>query len=115
MTEPPRPPYSPSPAPSLGEPQRRRPSRWDRALIIGLAIGVLVPLAAFGSTALLGLEPATAEIGSTVWAVVAFSGVVMTAFHRTRRLGVGVLLGFCALVVVGAGTCTVAIMGFGGG
>jgi hypothetical protein len=76
---------------------------------------VLLPLAAFGSTALLGFDARTAEIGSTVWAVVAFSGVVMTAFDRTRRMGVGVLLGFCALVIVGAGTCTVAFMGFVGG
>jgi len=72
-----------------------------------------VPLAAFLVVLWLGVGSTSAWVGSAVWGLVAFSGVLMMAFPRTRRAGLGVLLGFCALLVAGAGTCTAVVFGLG--
>ena len=82
--------------------------------MIGVAIGFLLPLAAFLVVAPAGFDSRYAWVGQTVWSAVAFTGVVMLAFDRTRRMGVGVLVGFCALLVVGAGMCTAVVVGSGG-
>src|SRR4051812_23895296 len=101
MTESPPPPFTPPPAPSLADLGPRPPSGLRGGLLIGVAIGALVPLAAFVVVARVGFDSAYVWVGQTVWAAVAFLGVLMLAFDRTRRIGVGVLLGFCALLVVG--------------
>jgi hypothetical protein len=72
-------------------------------------VGALVPLVAFVLPWLAGRSPESA-LGATVWSAVAFAGVLLTAFPRTHRLGVGILIGFAGLVVVGAGTCTAAFL-----
>ena len=76
-------------------------------------IGVLVPLLAFLLVAWLGVSSALAWMGPAIWGVVAFTGVLMMAFRRTRRIGVGILLGFSGLLVAGAGTCTAVVIGQG--
>jgi ABC-type transport system involved in multi-copper enzyme maturation permease subunit len=48
-------------------------------------------------------------LGSAVWSVVAFAGVALLFFERTRRVGVGMLLGFGCLLLIGAGACTVIL------
>ena len=86
------------------------PSR--RSLLLGGAIGFTIPMLAF----LLLPEteaPATWWLGSTVWSVVAFVGVALLFFERTRRVGVGMLLGFGCLLIVGAGACTVILIAVG--
>ena len=91
-------------------------ARSNRSLLIGATIGVVVPLVAFAPLWVVDLDSASASTsasaGATVWAATAFLGVLLTALERTRRYGVGVLLGFSALLVVGTGTCTVAVMAF---
>ena len=114
MTGLPPPPFTPPPAPPLEDPDPRPPARVRGGFAVGVAAGALVPLAAFLVVALVGFDTRYAWVGQTVWAVVAFIGVLMLAFDRTRRIGGGVLVGFCGLLVVGAGVCTAAVFGSGG-
>ncbi len=89
---------APAPPPvSRGNPARR-------PLLLGVAIGLLVPMVAF-----LALSAGMTywRLGSAVWSVVAFVGVALLFFERTRRVGVGMLLGFGCLLLTGAGACTV--------
>jgi len=83
-----------------------------RALLLGVAVGFVVPMLAF----LLLSETAAPDywwLGSAVWSVVAFVGVALLFFERTRRVGVGMLLGFGCLLLVGAGACTVILIAVG--
>ena len=114
MTGSPPPPFTPPPAPPLEDPDRRPPARARGGFAVGVAVGVLVPLVAFLVVAQVGLDFRYAWVGQTVWAAVAFAGVLMLAFDRTRRIGGGVLVGFCGLLVLGAGVCTAAVFGSGG-
>jgi hypothetical protein len=83
-----------------------------RTLLLAVAIGFVVPMLAF-----LMLPETEAPnswwLGSTVWSVVAFVGVALLFFERTRRVGLGMLLGFGCLLVVGAGACTVILIAGG--
>jgi len=84
----------------------------QRALLLGVAIGFVIPMLAF----LLLSETAAPDywwLGSSVWSVVAFVGVALLFFERTRRVGVGMLLGFGCLLLVGAGACTVLMFAVG--
>ena len=86
-----------------------------RDLLVGIGIGIAVPAVSF-LLVVLALDRAAGDgtiysVGSSVWGLVAFAGTVMIAFDRTRRLGLGILLGFSGLLVVGAGTCTAIVMG----
>lgn len=110
----PPPPFTPPPAPRLEDPDPRPPAQVRGGLLIGVAVGALVPLAAFLAVVRVGIDSRYAWVGQTVWAVVAFIGVLMLAFDRTRRIAGGVLVGFCGLLVVGAGVCTAAVFGSGG-
>lgn len=88
------------------------PRRSRRPLIVGVVLGVVLPLLGF-------LVPAFADpdyfgIGGALWAMTAFVGVLLMASERTRSYGLGVLMGFCGLVVVGAGVCTTLLVGTGG-
>ena len=89
-----------APPPISGGDQSRRP------LLLGVAIGFVIPMLAF-----LLLSGTVARdyswLGSTVWSVVAFVGVALLFFERTRRVGAGLLLGFGCLLLIGAGVCTV--------
>ena len=114
MTGSPPPPFTPPPAPPLEDPDPPPPAQVRGGLLIGVAVGALAPLAAFLVVARAGLDSRYAWVGQLVWAAVAFMGVLMLAFDRTRRMGLGVLLGFCGLVVVGAGMCTAVVVGSGG-
>ena len=95
-----------APAPGSGGDHARR------ALLLGVAIGFVIPMLAF----LLLSETVAPDywwLGSTVWSVVAFVGVALLFFERTRRVGVGMLLGFGCLLLVGAGACTVLVFAVG--
>ena len=85
------------------------PSR--RPLLVGVAIGLLVPMLAFlGLAAGITADYRWADywwLGSAVWSVVAFVGVALLFFERTRQVGAGILLGFACLLLTGAGACTV--------
>ena len=87
----------------------------NRQVLLGVAIGVLVPASALGLTLLAFRRTSDGSsaysLGTTIWSLVAFVGVVMIGFDRTRRVGLGILLGFSALVLLGAGTCTAVVMG----
>lgn len=85
-------------------------ARRGRTWWIGLVLGALVPLAAFALPWLNGDTPALGGPGDIVWSAVAFGGVLLTAFRRTRQLGVGILIGFAGLLLIGAGTCTTILM-----
>jgi len=96
---------TPPPVSGSGNPSRR-------SLLLAVAFGFVVPMLAF----LLLPEteaPASWWLGSTVWSVVAFVGVALLFFERTRRVGVGMLLGFGCLLLVGAGACTVLMVAVG--
>ena len=96
----------PAPPPGSGGDHARR------TLLLAVAIGFVIPMLAF----LLLPEteaPASWWLGSTVWSVVAFVGVALLFFERTRRVGVGMLLGFGCLLLVGAGACTVIMFAVG--
>lgn len=100
-----------SPVPEPTRPQPARPPR--RPLLIGVAAGVVLPLLSFVVTAWVLPDAELWWLGSLTWSAVAFAGVVMLAAARTRRYGLGVLLGFAGLLVVGAGTCTAALIALG--
>lgn len=87
------------------------PRRSRRPLIVGVVLGVVLPLLGFLAPAFAGADY---RIGTVLWAVTAFVGVLLMAFERTRSYGLGVLMGFCGLVVVGAGVCTTLLVGTGG-
>ena len=97
----------PAPPPGSGGGDHAR-----RTLLLAVAVGFVVPMLAF----LLLPEteaPNSWWLGSTVWSVVAFVGVALLFFERTRRVGVGMLLGFGCLLLVGAGACTVIMIAVG--
>jgi hypothetical protein len=71
-----------------------------------------LPLLGFLAPAFAG--PDYFGIGTVLWAATAFLGVLLMAFERTRSYGLGVLMGFCGLVVVGAGVCTTLLVRTGG-
>jgi hypothetical protein len=71
--------------------------------LIGVAMGAVLPLATFPIVAQVGFASPYGWVGQTVWAAAAFKGVPLLAFDLTRRIGVGILLAFSALLVVAAG------------
>jgi multidrug transporter EmrE-like cation transporter len=98
-----------APAVDLSVPRPRRRQLW-----LGIAVGVLVPLLSF--------LPLTRHVGSleltiarNLWAAVAFVAVLLLFPRRFRRYGVGMLIGFCALLICGAGTCMVVVLALEGG
>lgn len=98
-----------TPPPSAAPAQRRR------SLLIGVGVGVLLPASSLLLTLLVTRnaegDSVAYSVGTAVWSLLAFGGVLMIAFDRTRRLGLGILLGFTGLILVGAGTCTAVLMG----
>lgn len=110
MTDPSPPPTTPSSRHPLKQPKSRPGAGYSGAVLLGVMIGVVLPLAAFLVVARTGSVSSYGWIGHTVWATVAFSGVLMLAFDRTHRTGIGVLVGFSLLLVVGTGTC-IALVG----
>ena len=86
-----------------------------RHLLLGVAIGFLVPLLSFSGLFLLPDQLGTFTLGAAPWALVAFVGVVLCFFDATRRVGTGMLLGFSTLLVVGAGACLALLAGGGWG
>ena len=50
-------------------------------------------------------------MSSVLWVIAAYLclAVALLFFERTRRVGVGMLLGFGCLLILGAGACTVLI------
>jgi hypothetical protein len=87
------------------------PRRSRRPLLVGVVLGVVLPLCSFLATAFAGAD--SVGIGTVLWAGTAFVGVLLLVFERTRSYGLGILLGFCALVVIGAGVCTTVVLGLG--
>ena len=86
-----------------------------RTLLVGVIIGVLIPVVSF-FLVVLALRSADdggtiTTVGTGVWALLAFSGTLMIGFDRTRRLGLGILLGLSGVILVGAGTCTAVVLG----
>lgn len=100
-----------TPFPRPAEPPAS-PRRSRRPLLVGVILGVVPPLLGFLATAFSG--PGYYGIGSSLWAGTAFVGVLLMVFERTRSYGLGMLLGFCGLVLVGAGVCTTVLVGTGG-
>jgi len=51
-------------------------------------------------------------MSSLLWVIAAYLclAVALLFFERTRQLGVGMLLGFGCLLLVGAGACTVLLI-----
>ena len=91
--------------------------RRHRTLLVGVAVGVLVPVLSF-LLVVLALRGADdggtiVVVGTGVWGLLAFSATLMIGFDRTRRMGLGILLGFTGVVLAGAGTCTAVVMGGG--
>lgn len=84
-----------------------------RRLVTGIAIGALVPLLGFLGWLVPGTRADYWWVGQIVWSGVAFVGVALLFFPRTRRVGLGMLLGFAALVLVGAGVCTATFVALG--
>jgi hypothetical protein len=97
------------PPPPAGRSEAPRRSR--RPLVVGVVLGVVLPLLSFVATF---AGPGDFRVGNATWAGTAFLGVLLLAFERTRSYGLGILLGFCWLVVVGAGVCTTVLEGAGG-
>ena len=87
----------------------------SRARLVGVAIGVVVPLLALLVVLVVARRSGDGDpvifFGSSVWSLVAFLGVLLIAWERTRPLAVGILIGFSGLILVGAGTCTAVVMG----
>ena len=113
----PAPPPEPARDPAA-EPPVPRPgqgsTRGRRQLWVGIAIGASVPLLAF-LPLIRDFNSLNRAVAGNVWAAVAFVAVLLLSPERTRRYGVGILIGFCALLICGAGTCVVVVLGLGGG
>lgn len=103
MTVPSTPPGSTEPLPD-GQPSARRPG-----FLLGVGMGALLPALTFALSFVTQNSWETSllySLVSGVWSVLAFAGVFLIAFERTRGLGLGILLGFCGLLLVGGGVCT---------
>ena len=92
----------PPPQPSPAHDDSRRRKR------LGVAVGVVVPLLTFLVVFL--LDGSGWWLGQLVWSAVAFVGVALLFWPRTRSLGAGMLLGFAVLLLVGAGACTAIVL-----
>ena len=92
----------PPPPPSPAHDDSRRRKR------LGVAVGVVVPLLTFLVVFL--TDGAGWWVGQLVWSAVAFLGVALLFWPRTRSFGLGILLGFAVLLLVGAGACTAMVL-----
>ena len=93
---------APPPLPSPAHDDSRRRKR------LGVAVGVVVPLLTF--LVVFALDGGGWWLGQLVWSAVAFVGVALLLWPRTRAFGAGMLLGFAVLLLVGAGACTAVVL-----
>jgi hypothetical protein len=109
MTTPPEPPELP-PAPALGsefQPERKS----LRGPVIGGAIGFVAYLAVLGFTGASNSgDRSNWGIGIFIFMILlsivaGIVAIVLVAVPKTRRIGVGVLIGLAAGFIIDAGTC----------
>jgi multidrug transporter EmrE-like cation transporter len=110
---PPQPARDPAAAPPVPRPGQGS-ARRCRQLWVGIAIGAFVPLLSF-LPLIRDLNSLNLAVARNLWAAVAFVAVLLLFPERTRRYGVGMLIGFCALLICGAGTCIVVVLALEGG
>jgi hypothetical protein len=115
VTQPPQPPPEQPWGPQGGQfPQpawQPPPKQPKMPLLVGMLIGAVAPW-------LLGVVPliltngnSLAGYGLLTWAMVPLVGFALIFADQTRRWGLGILLGFFGMLVIGAGACVIVLVG----
>jgi hypothetical protein len=96
MTSPYPPPY-PQPTPP---PKRSKVGLW-----IGILIGAVMPFVGFGLLWFIPGGDLATVAGTVAYGGTLVTGVVLLVPESTRWWGVGLLIGFFGMLIVGAGVC----------
>jgi hypothetical protein len=82
-------------------------------LLLGMLIGAFAPW-------VLGVAPLVVTNGSNVagyalwfWPLIPLAGIVLLFPEQTRRWGLGILIGFFGMLIIGAGACIALVVGLG--
>lgn len=105
---PPRPPFPPPfPAGPPGPPRKS----WTGRILLGVLI--TVGLSLLGALSFLSpfSNSGVPAIGLLVPVVCLVVGIVLASIERTRPWGLGMLIGFLVMLIVGAGACVALIAG----
>jgi hypothetical protein len=110
---PPPPPPTPVQGPSPGPP----PAHPTRDLWLGILVGVLATLLAPALAVFLAGYAGSwlGLLGLFAPLAVLVAGIVLAFIPSTRRWGVGLLIGFSASLIVGAGACVVLLSSLSSG
>ena len=100
-----QPPYQPPP-----------PAKPPKApLFAGILIGAVAPWFFSLVPLILTNGNTAAGYGLYAWVLVPLAGIVLLVVPRTRRWGLGVLIGFFGMLIIGAGACLTIVVGLNAG
>lgn len=112
MTQPPYPP----PGQGWPTPPPARPPKPPKApLFAGIAIGALAPWFFSLVPLILTNGDSVAGYGLYAWVLVPLVGIVLLVVPATRRWGLGMLIGFFGMLIIGAGACLTLVVGLNAG
>jgi hypothetical protein len=107
-----QPPYQPPPGAGWPAPPPKKPKA---PLFLGMLIGAVAPFFGLLVPALFSGEPGAAAdavaFAPFVWVMVILAtGAGLLFSDRTRRWGVGILIGLFGMLIIGAGVCVAALV-----
>lgn len=105
-----QPPYQP-PAGQGGWPTPPPQKPPKAPLFAGIAIGALAPWFFSLVPLILTNGDSVAGYGLYAWVLVPLAGIVLLVVPRTRRWGLGMLIGFFGMLIIGAGACLTIVAG----
>lgn len=118
MSQPPYPPDPQQPGSQGWQPGWQPPAKKPRApLLLGILIGAVVPFFGVGigfAIGSIGSSPAVSNLAGLVpfvWALLVLAtGLGLLFSDRTRRWGLGILIGFFGMLIIGAGACVATLV-----
>jgi hypothetical protein len=108
-----QPPYEPGP-PAGWQPPARKPKA---PLVLGILIGAVVPFFGILAAIVIGSVGSSTTLSGIagllpfVWALLVLAvGAGLLFSDRTRRWGLGILIGFFGMLIIGAGVCVTTLV-----
>jgi hypothetical protein len=103
---PPPPGYSP-----WGQPPQPPPKKPKTPLLVGILIGAVTPFFGLAFPAALPDGSGAEALAPFVWALgVMLTGIGLLFADSTRRWGLGILIGFFGMLIIGAGACVAVLI-----
>jgi len=111
--QPPGPPPDPPPeGAGWPTPLPATPAKKPKApLLAGMLIGAVAPWFFSLVPLILTNGNTAAGYGLYAWVLVPLAGIVLLLVPKTRRWGLGVLIGFFGMLIIGAGACLTIVVG----